>query len=370
MAAEKQRYNRDITTAHGDKQTTTKRTPEVTTQTQQEVSGFYNPDGTPNAGAEREFNIQKRAIAPSYGVNPDTGRVEHRFVSDILGVDPDIMRRKRAEEQRLNQSKQKESGLYNALAVLGDMITTAGGGNVWERKPDNHAKEAHDDNIKLQKEQNAEDIANATKLRAAEKQYAAAVQKIRNSVGKAYGTKISRTVKSGGDTIQTTTQENDRTTGYTEGRGATVGGGSTSRSGGSGAGGNRYLMNIRDTEANKIHSYELTKGQFDAVTGILKAHYTSLIQSEDREYAKRITDVLKKAHILIGYEKDRKTPIFDYNMMLHNGAYYDLTDAIAHKIEEETGNKVTFTRHQNSRAFHLSTDNGADSSTTAPRGGM
>lgn len=132
------------------------------------------------------------------------------------------MRKQREEEMALNRRKQKESAWYNALAVLGDMVTTATGGNVWKREADKHAKEAHEANLNLQKEQAAEDIANNAKLRAPEKEYAAAVANLRDAVGKAYGTKISTSTEQGGDTKTTTIQGSDKTT-TTQGRDVTTG---------------------------------------------------------------------------------------------------------------------------------------------------
>lgn len=378
MADDKQKYNRNLTTTHGDKVTTTTHggktvetthEPKVTTRTEQSVGGFYDINGNPNIAAQREFEAQKRPIAAAYGIDPNTGRVDHRFVSDILGIDPNVMRRKRAEEERLNQSKQKESALYNSLAVLGDMMTTAGGGNVWKRNADQHAKEAHDNNLALEREQNAEDIANNNKLRSTEQAYAAAVQKIYDSVGKSFGAKVSRTTEQGGKTtakttqgqdISTTTQGNDRTTGYTEGRS-----GKGNGSGRGGGGRNNLIMNVKSTSSGKIHSFDLTKSQFDAVTSLLKEHYTQLLNDDNPVFVDDIEDKLYKSHILIGKEKDG-SPIFDYNMMLQNGNYYELSDAVAHKIEEITGNKIKFPRHTEDRAFHLQTTQEQET----PRGGF
>ena len=296
MADDKQKYNRNLTTTHGDKVTTTTHggktvetthEPKVTTRTEQSVGGFYDTNGNPNIAAQREFEAQKRLIAAAYGIDPNTRRVDHRFVSDILGIDPDVMRRKRAEEERLNQSKQKESALYNSLAVLGDMMTTAGGGNVWKRNADQHAKEAHDNNLALEREQNAEDLANNNKLRSTEQAYAAAVQKIYDSVGKSFGTKVSRTTEQGGKTtakttqgqdISTITQGNDRTTGYTEG-GARKGNGSGS---GGGNGGSIKTVKIQVKDANgnlATEDFHIPANDFDAMGRYLSAAYQNLTDS-------------------------------------------------------------------------------------------
>ena len=123
-----------------------------------------------NLSSERqaEMEARQKAVAAANGMDydPVTGKLtpKNTFITDILGVDPAVMRKKREEEQALNRRKQKESALYNALSVLGDMITTAGGGNVWKRDADKHAKEAHDANMALDREQLAEDLSNAEKL--------------------------------------------------------------------------------------------------------------------------------------------------------------------------------------------------------------
>ncbi len=276
MADDKQKYNRNLTTTHGDKTTETTHEPKVTTKTEQSVNGFYNPDGTPNAAAQQEFEAQRRATAAAYGIDPETGRVQRRFVSDILGIDPEVMRKQRQQEEELNRAKQKESGLYNALSVLGDMITTAGGGNVWQRNADQHAKEAHANNLALEREQQTEDIANNAKLRTTEQAYAAAVQKLRDSVGTAFGTKISNTVEQGGKTTAKTTQGKDTTTGYIEGR---TGKGSGN---GSGSNGSTKTVKIQVNGADgKLSSedFHIPANDFDAMGRYLSAAYQNLTEN-------------------------------------------------------------------------------------------
>lgn len=278
MADDKQKYNRNLTTTHGDRTTETTHEPKVTTKTEQSVNGFYNPDGTPNAAAQQYFDEQRRTTAAAYGIDPETGRVQRRFVSDILGIDPEVMRKQRQQEEELNRAKQKESGLYNALAVLGDMITTAGGGNVWQRNADQHAKEAHANNLALEREQQAEDIANNAKLRTTEQAYAAAVQKLRDSVGTAFGTKISNTVEQGGKTTAKTTQGKDTTTGYIEGR---TGKGSGNGNG-SGSNGSTKTVKIQVKGADgKLSSedFHIPANDFDAMGRYLSAAYQNLTEN-------------------------------------------------------------------------------------------
>lgn len=278
MADDKQKYNRNLTTTHGDRTTETTHEPKVTTKTEQSVNGFYNPDGTPNAAAQQEFEAQRRATAAAYGIDPETGRVQRRYISDILGIDPEVMRKQRQQEEELNRAKQKESALYNSLAVLGDMITTAGGGNVWQRNADQHAKEAHANNLALEREQQAEDIANNAKLRTTEQAYAAAVQKLRDSVGTAFGTKISNTVEQGGKTTAKTTQGKDTTTGYIEGRtGKGSGNGNSSGSNGSTK---TVKIQVKDTNGNlATEDFHIPANDFDAMGRYLSAAYQNLTDS-------------------------------------------------------------------------------------------
>jgi hypothetical protein len=279
MADDKQKYNRNLTTTHGDRTTETTHEPKVTTKTKQSVNGFYNPDGTPNAAAQQEFEAQRRATAAAYGIDPETGRVQRRYISDILGIDPEVMRKQRQQEEELNRAKQKESALYNSLAVLGDMITTAGGGNVWQRNADQHAKEAHANNLALEREQQAEDIANNTKLRTTEQAYAAAVQKLRDSVGTAFGTKISNTVEQGGKTTAKTTQGKDTTTGYIEGR-TGKGSGNGNGSGSNGGSIKTVKIQVKDTNGNlATEDFHIPANDFDAMGRYLSAAYQNLTDS-------------------------------------------------------------------------------------------
>lgn len=331
-------------TTHGDKVTTTTHDPKTTTRTERSVNGFVNPDGTPNEAAERYFQQQKKAYAQAYRINPETGQVDRRFVSDILGVDPEVMRKQREEEMALNRRKQKESAWYNALAVLGDMVTTATGGNVWKREADKHAKEAHDDNINLQKEQAAEDIANNTKLRAPEKEYAAAVANLRDAVGKAYGTKISTSTEQGGDTKTTTKQGSDRTT-TTQGRDVTTGhrdavaGRTTIRSGsGSGSGGGSnttaYLP-IKVNTANGKETYRIAipKAKKDAIANEL-ANVLFLQPDYDTKYAQYVTTT--------GTNLNEKKTI-DLDRLINDGVYIDNPNIINTFITELQRSGITNT---------------------------
>lgn len=327
MADDKQKYNRNLTTTHGEKTTETTHEPKITTKTEQSIDGFYDTNGNPNIVAQREFEAQKRPVAAMYGVNPDTGRVEPRFVSDILGIDPDVMRRKRADEERLNQSKQKESALYNALAVFGDMMTTAGGGNVWQRNADQHAKEAHANNLALEREQQAEDIANNAKLRTTEQAYAAAVQKLRDSVGTAFGTKISNTVEQGGKTTAKTTQGKDTTIGYIEGR--TAKSTSTSRTTDS----TSYLpIKVHTAKGEETYRLAIPKAKKEAIANEL-ANVLALQSNYQKNYGQYI---VRKG------SGTNQTLTIDLDRLINDGVYMDNPNIMNTFIDElQRGGGIT-----------------------------
>ena len=326
-------------TTHGDKVTTTTHDPKTTTRTERSVNGFVNPDGTPNEAAERYFQQQKKAYAQAYRINPETGQVDRRFVSDILGVDPEVMRKQREEEMALNRRKQKESAWYNALAVLGDMVTTATGGNVWEREADKHAKEAHEANLNLQKEQAAEDIANNTKLRAPEKEYAAAVANLRDAVGKAYGTKISTSTEQGGDTKTTTTQGSDKTT-TTQGRDVTTGhrdaiSSATSNTSTSNKSTTTAYLPIKVNTANGKETYRIAipKAKKDAIANEL-ANVLFSQPDYDRNYAQYVTTT--------GTNLNEKKTI-DLDRLINDGVYIDNPNIINTFITELQRSGITNT---------------------------
>lgn len=328
-------------TTHGDKVTTTTHDPKTTVRTERSVSGFVNPDGTPNEEAQKEYEEGKAAYAKAYHIDPETGQVDRRYVSDILGIAPEVMRKQREAEIALNRRKQKESAWYNALSVLGDMVTTATGGNVWKREADQHAKDAHDDNLKLQKEQAAEDEANNTKLRAPEQAYAAAVAKLRDTVGRRYGTKITSTTEQGGDTKTTTTQGNDRTT-TTQGKDVTTGhrdaiaGRTSTRSGsGSGSSTTAYLP-IKVNTANGKETYRIAipKSKKDAIANEL-ANVLAKQPDYDTKYAQYITTK--------GSGLSEQTSI-DLDRLINDGVYINNPNIINTFITELQRSGVTNTQ--------------------------
>lgn len=123
------------TTEHGDKNNTT---------IQQTLYGYQNPDGTIDPERYAQFQAEDakgaKEMADRFEIDPTTGRYKGT-PGALLGFDPEEYKKEQEAKQRLARFKQKEAGWRNALGVITDIATTAAGGNVWVRQPDNVAKQ-------------------------------------------------------------------------------------------------------------------------------------------------------------------------------------------------------------------------------------
>lgn len=144
----------------------------------------------------QELQRQIEATARARGINPNTGA---QTPFEVLGYNPDIERKRRDAERALNDRKRKENAWYHALAMIGDSITAALGGDVHLRNPNNIGMKANADNARLITEQKAEDEANTAKLRANGIAYANDV----NNLIKNYLTKTTIKSTKGGDRHET-----------------------------------------------------------------------------------------------------------------------------------------------------------------------
>ena len=194
---------------------------------------------------QQELQRQIQAAQRAYGVNPQTGAVTP---FEALGYNPEDERKRREAERALNDRKRKENAWYNAFAVLGDSLTAALGGNVWQRQPNNIGAKANADNARLIAEQKAEDEGNAAKLRAAGTAYANTVNQLLQN----YLTKTSTTTKTGGNRTEVT--NNPGKSGYRDST-HVVGDGSGSGSGGKGGKGS--WKDNSDYEIGLLHNGKL-----------------------------------------------------------------------------------------------------------------
>lgn len=145
----------------------------------------------------QELQRQIETTARARGINPNTGA---QTPFEVLGYNPDIERKRRDAERALNDRKRKENAWYHALAMIGDSITAALGGDVYLRNPNNIGMKANADNARLITEQKAEDEDNTAKLRANGIAYANDV----NNLIKNYLTKTTIKSTKGGDRHETT----------------------------------------------------------------------------------------------------------------------------------------------------------------------
>ena len=292
---------------------------------------------------QQELQRQIQAAQRAYGVNPQTGAVTP---FEALGYNPEDERKRREAERALNDRKRKENAWYNAFAVLGDSLTAALGGNVWQRQPNNIGAQANADNARLIAEQKAEDEGNAAKLRAAGTAYANTV----NQLIQNYLTKTSTTTKTGGNRTEVT--DNPGKSGYRDST-HVVGDNNGSGSGSGGGGGNK-IMNIntgsREKGNFKRGGYSLSNAQYDAVKGILEAYYQSILNEKDTDGipTKRAEDLRQKllqAGVLkksVAGSDNIEQNDFENDMVMLNGQYWSIDDATAKRIEEATGGKVKF----------------------------
>lgn len=165
----------------------TKQNPKHEDEYQDEKVTVYDPNDPkverkeeglsfPTDPATQEYlRSQLPNLQRAYGINPQTGEPTP---FEVLGYKPEDERKRREAERALNDRKRKENAWYNAFAVLGDSLTAALGGNVWERQPNKIGEQARADNERLIAEQKAEDEANAAKLRAASAGYANMVDQL------------------------------------------------------------------------------------------------------------------------------------------------------------------------------------------------
>lgn len=287
----------------------------------------------------QEIQRQKEAAARAYGVNPQTGAVTP---FEALGYNPEEERKRREAERALNDRKRKENAWYNAFAVLGDSLTAALGGNVWQRQPNNIGAKANADNARLIAEQKAEDEGNAAKLRAAGTAYANTVNQLLQN----YLTKTTNTTTTGGNRKETTHHpEISKTRQVAFPLGDADGSGS-------GSGGKGKYININTTgKDGKItkNRYEVSQKQYDALKGILMEHYNNILSKND-EHSQNLLDFLSGAHVIKGVDSNGQY-IYDEDQLLQNGYFWMLDDATRDRIERETDGKVKFRRGGSSKVW-------------------
>ena len=273
----------------------------------------------------QEIQRQREAAARAYGVNPQTGAITP---FEALGYNPEEERKRREAERALNDRKRKENAWYNAFAVLGDSLTAALGGNVWQRQPNNIGAQANADNARLIAEQKAEDEGNAAKLRAAGTAYANTVNKLIQN----YLTKTSTTTKTGGNRTEVT--NNPGTSGY---RDSTHVVGDGNGSGGSGGGGGEKRGKKVIKLAKKNQDGQVTGYKTMTVPTIAADAYSQLVSTtmqqkfENGELQGEL-EALRKAGIY-NPDADDITKRWNAEKLLTYGRSFN-TDALNTEMEQ------------------------------------
>ena len=320
--------------------------PSVETKTTQ----FGLPD------AQTQEYIRRNVIEPlqrAYGVNPQTGAITP---FEALGYNPEDERKRREAERALNDRKRKENAWYNAFAVLGDSLTAALGGNVWQRQPNNIGAKANADNARLIAEQKAEDEANAAKLRAAGTSYANMV----NQLIQNYLTKTTTTNKTGGDSVESTIHPEQNGYKYVSNveRENNDGGGSVGgkRGGGSGSWKNNAIYQIGLKHNGKVQYRDITGQQAKNIVEHAETLYEKALRNGDDATRKAILDLLG-TNIVRG-DKDgnyvwndeallRSGYIFEADKVFPNGILQGVDESIRDYYRRITGDETDYNETPN-----------------------
>lgn len=305
-------------TEREDEKTRTERDDKTTVRQETTVSPFLNDDGTVNQAAVDDFNRTRvQPIQDKHGIDPTTGKVSDKTLFGVLGINPADTRKQREKEQKLNRWKQIESALYHSGALLSDMISAGVGGNVWKRDKDQTAAKAHEANLKLQAEQNAEDAAVAAARDKLNKDYLADIMKAREAYEKTFGRKFSQSTESGGGSTTTKTGGNTHTTGTRQ----VVVKDNNGNGSGSGSSKTTKIVNIRVKDKNgntTTEPFEIPANQFDTMGRYLSEVYSNLTNE-----GKRNVDALLAQHNIFPRDTGTGKNTYDGADLLASGIVFD-----------------------------------------------
>ena len=301
------------TTKHGAQTTTQTQGDDITT-TRKELDDDAYTRAIERAQAEHDY-----VYGPGNAMEPTT--------AIILGVDYEKMRKKRDQDIELNKRRTRLANMYNSLSVLGDMITTGIGGNVWKRDP---AKV--DDYIKDNKEMEALTRAEDAALAQAQAKYKADKAKdlsdrIARYVADAYtqtstaqhGDKTTNVVK-GDDVVKQLSWRNTTRDVLSSDDGGNGSGNSSSRRSGSGRGGGKtYPVSLANYE--KDENGQLKKDENGNY--YTKSKYIGEIDQKDYDRLKNAVSYAinndKDAYKRLVEGKDGEKGELDYDKLMKDG---------------------------------------------------
>ena len=258
MGESKRLYENRSTTQQPEITTTTQQEPSETVKTSQVASPFTNPDGTINEEAVRLWKERQQNLAGAAGVNPETGEVQdkNKYLTDIFGVSPEYMKRKREKEMEVEETKKKANAIYQAGALVSDMITAAMGGNVWKRDKSDISAKAEAERKRIENEQLSEEARNAAAVKGAQQSYVNSLIKAQDDFISNYGRKVNTTSTSKGIIKTEKTGGTKTTSGYHDVLDWTANRGSNNGSRGSGEKATTVNIRVKDPKTGAVSDVE------------------------------------------------------------------------------------------------------------------
>lgn len=337
------------TISGGNKTTTT--TTEPTIKRRQSTSWRYNPTtGETNTELVDSFNENVNRYASANQIDTTTGKTDRKQLSSLLGFDPQVNKKRREEQEAIARRKQKEAALFNGLSVLGDMLTTAIGGNVEKRDAYEGGSNAAKELEKLREEQAAEDTLIGTTINKNDNNYLDYINKLEKDYQKLFG--VTQEVSTQGSKTQTTSVGDktiSKTTNTTTDKAV--------KGDGRGTGSRNKIINVL-TKDKGTQQYEVTAEQYKAITNLLKSHYTQLMQKgftegasdKDNKVALKLEDelidagIIKKIPTSASALNENPRIQYEWNdeLILQNGKFFSLTEDLEKQIREKTGGKIKF----------------------------
>lgn len=305
------------TISGGNKTTTT--TTEPTIKRRQSTSWRYNPTtGETNTELVDSFNDDVNRYASANQIDTTTGKTDRKQLSSLLGFDPQVNKKRREEQEAIARRKQKEAALFNGLSVLGDMLTTAIGGNVEKRDAYEGGSNAAKELEKLREEQAAEDTLIGTTINKNDNNYLDYINKLEKDYQKLFG--VTQEVSTQGSKTQTTSVGDktiSKTTNSTTDK-TVEGDGSDSSSSSS----KKLAINIPYAEGGVTKRKEIyvPKEQYKSIARFIQGRYDSLEPTKKNE--------LQVALSMAGIKKQKNSKNYSADDLLKSGIIFNVPSVV------------------------------------------
>lgn len=320
-----------------------------------------NADGTPNKSLMNYHDARLRNIYDQYHYDPNKGDIDRdKTLFDVFGVNPELMRERREKEMERNRLKQKQAAFFNSGAIISDMISAIAGGNVWKRDKDTTAKDAHDANEALRKEQLAADAAAAAAVSKRREALYNAVNALEKDMERFNGT---QRVQTGGDMTRKTS--GGSTTTMISGGSKTTTKEQEQQAKGSGGGGKKMNVDVNSGSATSKNGYDVDGNEYAALTKRLHSHYSSILDKNDEK-----ADKLRKELLRVGILEETNSGYkWHDDKILGNGEFFLLDDELRRRIVKASngsfyfvGDKPTITKGRVQRQKEEGNNNSTSSS--------